>query len=275
VGNYRQQEFFMRHCPQCHFSFIANPWTDYTAMYSDEYYAGKGADPLVDYEYELNHPQQTIRGYEWRGVVSAVKSLVPVGASTRWLDFGCGNGGLVRYCRNEGIKGSVGFEEGSIRRAAEKAGIPFLSAGQLKAQQGTFDVVTAIEVLEHVEDPLMALSQIRALLKPGGLFFYTTGNAQPYRHNLLQWRYVVPEIHISYYEPETLRQALLRTGFKAEFRGSIQGFGDIIRFKILKNIGFRQNARSHMFMPWPILTRLADARYHFSSHPIGWAAPAD
>jgi SAM-dependent methyltransferase len=171
------------------------------------------------------------------------------------------------------MTGAVGFEEGSIRRIAEKVGIPFLSAEELNARQGMFDVVTAIEVLEHVEDPLIVLRKIRALLKPGGLFFYTTGNAQPYRHKLLEWRYVVPEIHISYYEPETLRRALVRAGFKAEFRGSIHGFGDIIRFKILKNLGFRQNARWHILMPWRILTKLADARYQISSHPIGWAAP--
>lgn len=271
-GNFRLQEFTIRHCPQCHFSFVANPWTDYATIYGDQYYAGRGADPMVDYEFELKRPDRTIRQHEWRGIVRAVESLVPIGASTAWLDFGCGNGGLVRYCQHQGLKGAIGCEEGSIGRAAEEAGIPLLRVTELKTREGAFDVVTAIEVLEHVENPLTVLTQVRALLKPGGLFFYTTGNAQPFRHNFLEWRYVLPEIHISYYEPETLRQALVRTGFKPEFRGAIPGFDDILRFKILKNLGVRQNAWWQRLTPWRILTRLADVRYHISSHPIGWAA---
>ena len=226
---------------------------------------------MVDYEFELKRPDRTIRRHEWRGIVRVVESLVPIGASTTWLDFGCGNGGLVRYCQRQGLKGAIGCEEGSIGRAAEEAGIPLLRMTELKTREGAFDVVTAIEVLEHVENPLTVLTQVRALLKRGGLFFYTTGNAQPFRHNLLEWRYVVPEIHISYFEPETLRQALVRTGFKPEFRAAIPGFDDIIQFKILKNLGVRQNAWWQRLTPWRILTRLADVRYHISSHPIGWA----
>ena len=100
-GKFRQHSFRLFHCNTCHFSFIQNPITCYAEIYSEEYYAGKGADPLVDYMYELNHPEHTIRQYELRGIVKAVSSLVKLGSNSRWLDFGCGNRGLVRFCRIE------------------------------------------------------------------------------------------------------------------------------------------------------------------------------
>jgi SAM-dependent methyltransferase len=192
-------------------------------------------------------------------------------ASTTWLDFGSGNGGLVRYCQKQNLCRVVGFEEGAIRDDAARHGIPFLNRDELERRVGTFDVVTAIEVLEHIENPLEALRQIRSLLRPGGVFFLTTGNAEPYRASLLDWQYVIPEIHISFYEPETLRQALLCTGFRPEFRGYLPGFTDIIRFKILKNLRIRHRATWQDLLPWPLLARLADARYRVSSHPIAWA----
>lgn len=271
IGSFRPETFLLRRCLSCSFVFVANPWTDYAAIYSADYYAGTGADPLVDYQFELDHPELTIRNYEWRGILAAVGSLIPITASTRWLDFGCGGGGLVRYCRLRNLREAYGFEEGAIQTQAAAKGIPFLSKAELDRRLGTFDVITAIEVIEHVERPLEVLRRIRSLLKPGGLFFYTTGNAAPQRRNLPAWRYVVPEIHISFYEPETLRRALLAAGFRPESRGYLPGFTDIIRFKILKNLRIRRRSRWHDLLPWPVIARLVNWRHAVTAHPIGWA----
>lgn len=227
---------------------------------------------MIDYVYELESPQSTVRVHEWQGILDVVKHLVPVDSSTQWLDFGCGNGGLVRYCRELQKCPIVGFEEGWIRSKVREANIPCLDRTQLDAMNGAFDVVTAIEVLEHVENPLEALRRIRALLKPGGLFFYTTGNAQPYRHRLTEWRYVVPEIHISFYEPQSLRQALIQSGFRPEFRGYLPGFTGIIRYKLLKNLGLRRRSSLENVVPWGLLSRLADSHFKITAHPIAWAA---
>lgn len=271
-GTLRPTEFQLRHCPACRYSFIANPWTDYAAIYSADYYAGRGADPLVDYVFELDHPEATIRQYEWRGILRIVEALVTIGAETRWLDFGCGNGGLVRYVRAERPCHAVGFEEGWIKDEAARRGIPFVEADKLDELRGTFDVVTAIEVLEHVADPVAVLKQVRGLLKPGGLFFLTTGNARPFRDRLLSWQYVRPEIHVSFFEPETLARALTLAGFRPEYRGYLPGFTDVIKFKVLKNLGARRLALAQKLLPWGVLSRVVNRRFQVAGHPVGWAA---
>jgi len=68
------------------------------------------------------------------------------------------------------------------------------------------------EVVEHLADPVAELKRIHSLLRPGGLFFLTTGNAAMQRRRFLKWPYIVPEIHVSYFEPRTLARALERAG---------------------------------------------------------------
>lgn len=85
---------------------------------------------------------------------------------------------------------------------------------------------------------------------------------------------MIPEIHISFFEPAAAAAALSRSGFVPEFRGFVPGFTDIIRFKVLKNLGYAERAWWHSWhsgLPWPVLARLLDARFQVSAHPVGWA----
>lgn len=271
-GSYSDRDFDLQSCPECGFSFIANPWLDFQAIYDASYYEGRGADPLVDYRFELEHPERSIRSYEWRGVARVVDELVGVTSTTRWLDFGCGNGGLVRYVRAVHGADVQGFDEGSIASMAAIAGVPIVTSESLEAGAGSYDVVTAIEVLEHMLDPIAELKRVRRLLKPGGLLFLTTGNAAPFAGRLDRWRYVIPEIHISYFEPRTLERALTAAGFRPERIGRGTGWQEILKYKVLKNLRVRRVSPLTRLLPAAPVAAVADRYARLSEHPIGWAA---
>jgi SAM-dependent methyltransferase len=271
-GEYSKRTFQLARCSDCGYGYVVDPWLDYEQIYDDRYYAGEGADALVDYHFELEHPDRTVRVYEWTGVERVVADLVSgVDSSCRWLDYGCGNGGLVRHLRARADVDAIGFEEGSIAAVAEARGIPIVGREALGGLAGSFDVVTAIEVLEHTADPLLELRQMRALLKPGGLLFLTTGNAEPYADRLQRWRYVVPELHISLFEPRTLERALEATGFRPERIPRGPGFNEILKFKILKNLRLRRRSALTDLVPARLVGPLADRPTRLSAHPIGRA----
>jgi cyclopropane fatty-acyl-phospholipid synthase-like methyltransferase len=267
MGRLHARAFHLRRCSNCGYAFVADPDDD-TDVYDEAYYRGQGADPLLDYVFELERPDDTVRRFEWAGVERIVRSLRPLSAQTRWLDYGCGNGGLVRWVRERTSARSFGFEEGWIAETARAHGIPILTDAEVESA-GPFDVITALEVLEHVADPKAFVERIVRLLAPGGLFFYTTGNATRHVARLPEWGYVVPEIHISFFEPRTMERLFADTGLRAQPLPWSGGFADVVTFKILKNLGFRKTSRLLRMLPWRLAARAADALNGVSAFPAG------
>lgn len=270
-GRYSNRDYHLRRCPNCHFAFIDDPWLEFDRIYNDQYYEGRGADHLVDYRFELDRPDRTIRGYEWAGISRLVRGLLGRSDGVRWLDFGCGSGGLVRYLNSNTGFQACGFDEGAIVDAARRKGIPILTEEQLSEQEGTFDVVTAVEVIEHTLEPLATLRQIRRMLRPGGLFFLTTGNSQPFVDDLTHWSYVIPELHISYFEPRTLETAMRSTGFRPERKPRGPAFDQILKFKVLKNLRLRKRNFLTDALPAGLIGPVAERMRHLGEQPVGWA----
>jgi 2-polyprenyl-3-methyl-5-hydroxy-6-metoxy-1,4-benzoquinol methylase len=270
-GRYSKRDYRLARCLDCRYAFIVDPWLDFANIYDDRYYAGEGADPLVDYRFELDDPRSSIRVYEWQGITTLVTEILGgADSQRRWLDFGCGNGGLVRHLRDIKAAEAFGFDEGTITEEASARGIPVLDADELNAARGTFDVVTAIEVIEHTLDPVAELRRMRSMLRPGGLLYMTTGNARPYADRLTRWRYVLPELHISYFEPETLARAMAESGFRSERRQLGRGFDQIMKFKVLKNLHFRRRSRFTDLLPAHLIRSISDRIVKLSEHPVGW-----
>jgi SAM-dependent methyltransferase len=266
--SFSKHTFELAHCSTCRFSFVVDPPADFDALYDEEYYRGKGADPSVDYERELDDPR-TVRVYEWRGLLEIIDTLRGGLSGLRWLDYGCGLGGLVRYARDRGIE-IYGFDEGYAADRMRQEGIPALTPADLDAAAGSFDVITAVEVVEHLVDPMPALRQIAALLRSGGLLFVTTGNAAPFRGRLERWAYVQPDVHVGFFEPATLEFAFRSLDLEPAFPGFVPGFTDLMRYKVLKNLGLKRQHALERLVPWPLVARAANRRYRLSAHPVGW-----
>jgi len=269
TGKLDGRDFNVRQCPSCHYSYIENFRSDFENIYNEEYYQGRGADPLINYVNELENFDTTIRNYEWNGVVKIFQKLAPKGG--RWLDFGCGVGGLVRFARSCGID-AIGHEDGWAANLGKSYGIPILSSSELADYQEKFDFVSAIEVLEHIPNPLKDIGQIRKLLKPGGVLFVTTGNAQPWRDRLLHWSYTrCPDVHASFYEPSTLRTCFGLAGFDSKDHNFCSGFVEIIKFKILKTLRVKEVHFLIDLLPWNLLSRVVDRRHQVTRQPYGVA----
>jgi SAM-dependent methyltransferase len=200
-----------------------------------------------------------------------VNSLLPLKKETRWLDFGCGTGTLVRHVKQTTDCHCVGYDVGLATDLARSAGVPVLTDAELIAEEGTFDIVTAVEVIEHVREPVEWLRHVRRMLRPGGIFYYTTGNVDRHRRRFLDWSYVVPDLHVSYFTPHAAAVALRAAGLTPEPLGWRPGCAGIIQARALKNLGLHRQAAWHKLMGWSALSRLLNWRFGVFEFPIGRA----
>lgn len=117
-----------------------------------------------------------------------INSHVPLDGK-RVLDVGCGGGILSDSMARKGAE-VLGIDLSA--KALKVAQLHALEAGTtnvayrdvsaeaLAAEQpGSFDVVTCMEMLEHVPDPASVVRSCAALAKPGGWVFFSTINRNP------------------------------------------------------------------------------------------------
>lgn len=272
------RDFDFWHCAACDFMFV-EPFSGY-AIYDEAYYRGQGPDPYVDYESEYRDYRATDRMVEFddlaRVATGFISDHIPEG-DVEWLDFGCGAGGLLKYLADRGELRSggrrwplrlTGHDVGTYaERLKRDDGFRILDPGELEAEPAArYDVISLVEVVEHVEfpDPVFALAA--RLLKPGGLLLVTTGNISSLvaRARGLGYGYVMPEVHVSYFTPRALRIIYARHGLlPVSFR-----YDGAVRFKVVKTLRTAGRQRlARLAMGIPLVVRAIDGLFGTSRMP--------
>jgi 2-polyprenyl-6-hydroxyphenyl methylase/3-demethylubiquinone-9 3-methyltransferase len=116
-----------------------------------------------------------------------INALAPV-AGKRVVDVGCGGGILAEAIAKKGATVTgIDLSEKALKVAdlhSLESGVAvryeLISAEDLAAREaGQYDVVTCMEMLEHVPDPSAVVKACATLVKPGGQVFFSTLNRNP------------------------------------------------------------------------------------------------
>src|SRR5262245_54659503 len=116
-----------------------------------------------------------------------IDKLAPL-AGQRVVDIGCGGGILAEAMATAGARVlGIDLSEKPLKVAelhALESGAQVeyrrSSAEDLAREApGAFDIVTCLEMLEHVPDPASTVAACRALVRPGGWVFFSTINRNP------------------------------------------------------------------------------------------------
>ncbi len=275
MGEFIQRDFDFHSCADCGLLFV-EPFAGFE-IYNDAYYRGHGPDPFVDYEEEYRDWRQTDRGLEFDDLIRIASGFFqenPPRNPIEWLDFGCGAGGFLKYLRERGeVCGGplqlTGHDLGSYAELLARAdGFRILDLDALAREpDARYDVISLIEVIEHVPAPAEVLTLISRLLKPGGLLLLTTGNmdGRIARRQGIHYRYCAPEIHVSLFNPRSLAQLYRRCGLEphaVRYRGTVA-------FKVVKSLRHHpvRRALARIALSFPPFISLVDWLYGVSAMP--------
>ncbi len=119
--------------------------------------------------------------YWWhRGKVHLLNSLMSVyfkekKGKIRILEVGCGTGENLNVLKDWGdVSGfDISQEAVNICKGRGFGNVYLEDIGKMNATAHAeqYDLIVALDVLEHIQDDVFAMKQVQSMLKPGGLFF--------------------------------------------------------------------------------------------------------
>jgi 2-polyprenyl-3-methyl-5-hydroxy-6-metoxy-1,4-benzoquinol methylase len=223
----REGEFELVSCRDCRMLYthrvrsMARKIQHYDQMARDRMDTTSGLSPA---HYGLANQIKSVGLYE--RVLQLIVKTKPTG-NVNFVDVGCAGGLLLLAAQsvdgyNCGVPPRFNVRGISIdpreRSETERSvGCPVLFPNDAAAEwAGWADVVTLMNVLEHVDDPFALLGQLKRILKPGGLLLIDVPNNAVVSlrgRSLGRWPVLDLGEHINHFVPGTLDELLTRSGF--------------------------------------------------------------
>jgi len=125
------------------------------------------------------------KDYWWhRGRLRLLDTLIGKYAENRTdlkiLEVGCGTGENAEYLKKYGLVYGMDIADEAIKFCRErgleriyKDDLVDIKTPELLEQKGKFDVILALDVLEHIQDDVAAMSNVKDLLGENGVFIAT------------------------------------------------------------------------------------------------------
>lgn len=148
-----------------------------------------------------------------RRVIRAELDRLPLPRPARILDAGCGSGRtlqeLVDYGAVSGIE--LNEEAAALARDRELGDVRIGRLEEMPWQDGAFDLITCLDVIEHVPNDVAALSEMLRVCRPGGWLLVTVP-----AHQALWSVHDEANHHFRRYSRASLRSAAASAGWSVE-----------------------------------------------------------
>src|SRR3984885_3307440 len=132
----------------------------------------------MDRDYELQTHRAEDRHWWYRGRRSVLERVVDdlrLPARARILDAGCGSGRTMVGLARHGAVPGIELSSTSVSLARERGAGDVVEGSVLEMpfEADAFDLAASLDVIEHLEDDLQALRELRRVVAPGGSLLVT------------------------------------------------------------------------------------------------------
>lgn len=202
-----------------------------------------------------------------RIVTALIREQGPARPALKILEVGCGTGSNIAMLQAFGTVDAVEPDDLARRIASERSGLP-IKGGYLPdgvaLEDGHYDLIVLLDVLEHIPGDLEALTALRAKLAPGGRLMVTVP-ASPW----LWSKHDVAHHHQRRYTEQSLRAVFEKAGFRVRHRSHFNTllFPLIVAARGLGKLLKREGGDDAM--PSPLVNRVLAATFGAERH---WVA---
>jgi len=138
----------------------------------------------------------------------------------RLLDVGCACGFFLETALTHGFD-AWGVEFSKEAVALSRSDIqPRITLGDVNSldqrSENKFDVIVAFDIIEHTQNPLRFLNDLRHLLRPGGYLALSTPDTGHFLRYLMgsRWPMLQPLQHTFLFSKRAMREVLQKSGFR-------------------------------------------------------------
>jgi SAM-dependent methyltransferase len=216
-GDHMGRQVLRCSAPGCRIEFLYPQPTaeELRELYQAAYYRPGAPNQANTY---LNTPPQVAHG-----LVTSLTARLGSIRGLRILDFGAGIGEFADVLASAGGSVECVEPDPEARRQLAQRGLrcyPNLDVLSAAEPNARFDLVTAIEVVEHLEDPLAYLRRLAHITRPRGALFLSTPNFESLRARMmgLRWEQYQNPTHLFYFAYGSLAHALRAVGFRNVWR---------------------------------------------------------
>ncbi len=209
-------KFKLYKCRKCGLVFL-NPQPDVSKYYPKDYYSLKikkfNPENIIYYFYYKYKPTHIL--LKPLKKLLQFRDLMPI-KNKRILDIGCGYGKFLLVMKKLGVE-CYGIEPGKInKKLAEELNITNGELYDAKFPDDFFDTITMRHSLEHVNDPLKTLKEVKRILKPKGELIIEVPNIDStlYKKFGKYWIHFDAPRHLFDFSDKTLRMYIKKAGFK-------------------------------------------------------------
>ena len=205
----RRKLWSLTKCSQCDsvYRTVFPTQDELDEIYGSDYYDSWNIEANAESFWQMKIKNST-------SYLKALDKYLPIRQDRTLLDVGCAHGFMLESASQLGYVPS-GLEISPAGDMARERGFHVVASNleDRPFPPESFDVVTMIDVIEHLTDPLEALRCVYTMLKPEGIVFVVTPDIGSLSARIMRstWPHYLPE-HLIYYSPSSLQTLFDRTG---------------------------------------------------------------